>query len=148
MDFSLFDEAARDFTAEAAERRTALVRIAVKEEIFPFLAQAASPSEYAHRKALASERLGAIARRCEASLEDVEGCADRMYGLLVQSRQQSAQARLQRSAVMGCKNCDHASVDHSEGLQCHACGCTNFTPKSSGREARRVTAEEGGGPFS
>ncbi|HWB34414.1 MAG TPA: hypothetical protein VHA75_00165 [Rugosimonospora sp.] len=155
MDFSLFDEAARDYDAEAAERRTAMVRVAVKEDIFPFLAMASTDAEYRHRKALAAERLHTIARRCEASLADVEETADRMYRTLLSARQKLAGARAQAptamrtTSVMGCKNCDHASVDHSEGLACGACGCTNFTPKSSGKEARRVTAEgEESGPFS
>lgn len=150
MEFSLFSEAARDYEAEAAERRTALVRTAVKEEIFPFLAMAASDAEYGHRKALAADRLRTIARQCEASVQEVEGAADRMYRLLAQARRNEVrEARLeQRTAAMSCKNCDHASVDHSEGLQCASCGCTNFTPKATGKEGRRVTAENEEGPFS
>lgn len=148
--FSLFDEAARDWDAEAAARRTALVRVAVQEEIFPFLAQAASDAEYGHRKALASDRLHAIALRCEASVADVESTADRMYRILAQARRnQVREARLeQRTAAMACKNCDHSSVDHSEGLQCSSCGCTDFAPKATGKEGRRVTAENEEGPFS
>lgn len=150
MEYSLFSEAARDYEAEAAERRTALVRATVKEEIFPFLAMAASDAEYGHRKALAADRLHAIARRCETSVKDVESAADRMYRLLAQARRnQMREARLeQRTAAMQCGNCGHGSVDHSEGLQCHSCGCTNFTPQSTGKEGRRITAENEEGPFS
>jgi len=145
--FSLFEEAARDYEAEAAERRAALVRAAVKEEVFPFLAMAASEVEYGHRRALAAESLERIAVRCGASVAEVGDVADRMYRLLAQARQGQPQARLERTAAMVCGNCDHASVDHSEGLSCNTCGCANFTPKSDGKEARRVTAEGGEGPF-
>lgn len=145
--FSLFEEAARDYEAEAAERRAALVRAAVKEEVFPFLAMAASEVEYGHRRALAAESLERIAVRCGASVAEVGDVADRMYRLLAQARQGQPQVRLERTAAMVCGNCDHASVDHSEGLSCNTCGCANFTPKSDGKEARRVTAEGGEGPF-
>lgn len=152
--FSLFEEAARDYEAEAAERRAALVRAAVKEEVFPFLAMAASEVEYGHRRALAAESLKRIAVRGGASVAEVGDVADRMYRLLAQARQGQPQARqgqpqarLERTAAMVCGNCDHASVDHSEGLSCNTCGCANFTPKSDGKEARRVTAEGGEGPF-
>lgn len=141
MDFSLFDEASRDHDAEAADRRTALVRIAVQHEAMPFLALASSDAEYGHRKALMSDRLSTIAARCEASVEEVEGAADRMYHLIRTTRQGSAEG-LSRTAAMHCGNCDHGSVDHSEGLQCPRCGCNNFTPKS------KTAAREGGGPFS
>lgn len=152
MDFSLFTEAARDHDAEASQRRTALVRTAVQQEVMPFLALAASDGEYAHRKALIYQRLAAIANRCEASLDETEDVADRMYGLLVQGRQRAAQAAVTHTAAMACSNCNHQSVDHSEGLQCAACGCNNFTPTSrtasTGKEARQVTAEGDQGPFS
>lgn len=150
MDFSLFDEAARDYDAEAAERRTALVRTAVQQEAMPFLAMAQSDQEYIHRKALMADRLYAIASRYETGVSAVEAAADRMYRLLVQSRQRPAEGR-SHTATMQCANCNHGSVDHSEGLRCAACGCNNFTPqaKTAAKEARQVTAEgEGSGPFS
>ena len=149
MDFSLFDEAARDYDAEAAERRTALVRTAVQEEIFPFLAMASSPEEYGHRKALAYERLTTIAARCNAPLADVEGAADRMYALLLEGRQRTAQLQ-QRTAAAACANCGHKGTDHTEGLRCQ-CGCTDYTPKTEDggtKQARKTAAEEGSGPFS
>ncbi|MFA1544023.1 hypothetical protein [Actinomadura monticuli] len=34
-------------------------------------------------------------------------------------------APISRSAV--CATCTHRSVDHTEGLRCPACGCTDFT---------------------
>ena len=143
MDFSLFDEAARDYDAEAATRRTALVRTAVVGEIFPFLADAESPTEYRHRKALASERLMSIAERHDASPAEVEDIADRMFARLLESRQAAAKTR--------CGACGHVGKDHAEGLKCPKCGCTNYTPQttSARTEARQVTAEsEGEGPFS
>lgn len=152
MDFSLFDEASRDHDAEMAERRTALVRTAVQQEVFPFLALAQTPAEYAHRKALTAQSLTAIAQRCEASVGDAEAACDRMYDLLTQTRLRAAESRLSTQAAMSCANCNHRSVDHTEGLQCSACGCANFTPQSrtasTGKEGRRVTADEGDGPFS
>jgi hypothetical protein len=147
MDFSLFDEAARDYDAEAAELRTAMVRTAVQTEIFPFLAMAATPAEYVHRKALAAERLVSIAQRCDASPQEVEGAADRMYTLLSGARQRTAQ--LQREAAAECANCGHKGTDHTEGLRCQ-CGCTDYTPKTDGgtTASRRTAAGEGSGPFS
>lgn len=149
MDFSLFDEAARDYDAENAVRRTAMVRSAVQEEIFPFLALASSAQEYGHRKALAAERLTSIAQRCGSSLAETEGVADRMYGLLAEGRQRTAQ--LHATAAAACANCGHKGTDHTEGLRCQ-CGCTDYTPKTDEdggtKEAHRVTAQEGSGPFS
>lgn len=147
MEFSLFDEAARDYDAEAAQRRTALVRTAVQQEIFPFLAMASSTVEYGHRKALAAGPLTAIATRYGAPIAEVEGAADRMFGLLMEGRQRTAQLR--RTAAASCANCGHSNTDHTEGLRCE-CGCTDYTPKTDGstKEGRRVTAEEGSGPFS
>lgn len=143
MDFSLFDEASRDHDAEAAERRTALVRIAVQHGAMPFLALASDEAEYGHRKALMAERLSTIAAQCEASVAEVEDTADRMYRLVLATRQRGAEGLL-RTAAMQCAACQHGSVDHSEGLQCPQCGCANFTPqaKTAAREG------EGGGPFS
>lgn len=152
MDFSLFDEAARDYDAEAAERRTAMVRSAVTQEIFPFLAVAGSAGEYAHRKALAAERLSSIATRCEASYDETEAVADRMFARLLESRQRAAQGSLGAEAKSrSCANCTHASPGHSEGGNCPSCGCTSFRAesKTAGKEARLVTAEgQGEGPFS
>lgn len=147
MDYSLFDEAARDLTAEAAVRRTAMVRTAVGEEVMPFLALASTPVEYLHRKALIAERLSVVALNCGATLQEVETAADRMYGLLAEATRQVTAA----ATSMKCSNCNHQSVDHTEGLRCQ-CGCANFTPQStttaSRKEARPVTAEAASGPFS
>jgi rubrerythrin len=151
MDFSLFDEAARDYDAERAEYRTAMVRTAVTKEIFPFLAVASSTQEYAHRKALAADRLADIAQRTQASLEETEAAADRMFTALLEGRQSAAEGLAATAGTMSCSNCGHGSTDHSEGLQCPTCGCGNFTPQTiaSRKEARQVTAEgEGEGPFS
>lgn len=141
MNFSLFDEASRDFDAEAAQRRTAMVRVAVQKEIFPFLAMASTSGEYDHRKALAYERLSAIASRCEASLQETEAVADRMYAALQEGRK--------LAAGMKCANCGHSNSPHAQGDSCSSCGCHNFTPQTTAaKEGRRVTAEEGEGPFS
>lgn len=40
-------------------------------------------------------------------------------------------APLSRSAV--CARCSHRSVDHTEGLRCIQCGCTDFTEAREGR---------------
>lgn len=150
MDFSLFDEASRDYDAEAAERRTAEVRVAVQEEVLPFLALARTQSEYTHRKALVQERLTSIARRSQASVEETGAMADRLFAMIAKTRQGPTEASMRATATMKCSNCGHGSVDHSEGLRCGSCGCNDFTPASrtAGKEARRVTAEEGQGPFS
>lgn len=140
MDYGVIHEASYDHEAEHRLRREALIRTAVADEIMPFLAMARSTSEYDHRKALAWDSLGEIANRHEASYDEVEDVADRMYGLIVQSRLKPV------IAVAPCANCDHASVDHSEGLKC-TCGCADYAPASDSKEARRVTAEEGDGPF-
>lgn len=151
MDYSLFDEASRDHDAETAAHRTAMVRVAVKEEIFPFLALATSEVEYGHRKALAYERLAAIAERNGVSLTEVEKTADRMYEYLHPTAAK-AEPEMVLTAAMKCANCNHRSTDHTEGLQCGACGCSNFSPLSTqaskGEEGRRTTAEKEAGPFS
>lgn len=146
MEYSLFDEASRDHDEEARDRRVALVRTAVTQEIFSFLALADSPGDYANRKALVNDRISAIALRYGSSLEETEGVADRMYQHLAQARQ--ASKLTYTAGAMKCSACEHTSTDHSEGLRCQ-CGCTNFTPETkSEKEARRVTAEGEEGPFS
>ena len=157
MDYSLFDEAARDHEEEAYQRRIAFVRTAVTHDVFPFLALANTEEEYKHRKALIYDRIAAIANAHESSLDETEAVADRLFGLFMEARKRGHQieASLQAEAGLACKNCDHnaASTDHSEGLPCTTCGCTNFAPQtrtaSVETEARRVTADEGegGDPF-
>jgi hypothetical protein len=149
MDYSLFDEAGRDYDAEAGQRRAALVRTAVSQDLMPFLALAADQVEYGHRRALASEGIGRIAARCQATPQEVADCADRMFKTFLDTRTAST-PHLSVSAP--CSNCRHASVDHSEGLRC-SCGCTNFvagsnTSTAARTEARRTTAEKEEGPFS
>lgn len=146
MEYSLFDEASRDYDEEARDHRVAFVRTALVQEIFPFLALAQTPEDYANRKALALDRLSAIASRYDSSLAETEEVADRMYRHLVTARQ--ASKLTYTASAMQCGECKHTSTDHSEGLPCH-CGCSNFTPETkSEKEARRVTADEGDGPFS
>lgn len=140
MDYGVIHEASIDYEAEESMKREALLRTALIEEILPFLALARSAEEYGHRKALAWDTLGAIADRHEVSYDDVENVADRMYGLIAQSRLKPV------IAVAPCSNCDHASVDHAEGLKC-SCGCSDYAPASDSKEARRTTAAEGDGPF-
>lgn len=143
MDFSLFDEASRDYDREALERRTAMVRTAVVEEVMPFLAMATSTQEYEHRKALACNSLVSIATRHDASLGEVLIVADRLYGHLV-----TARGLVHVATVPPCANCEHSSTDHAEGLRCH-CGCTNFVADSGTQAtAMRREAGEGSGPFS
>lgn len=150
MDFSLFDEASRDHDAEAAARRTALVRVAVQKELMPWLARAQSDGEYTHRKAMIAERIYSIANRNQTGISTVEAMADRMYQGLVNARRKAAEASLETTAAMKCSNCGHGTVDHSEGLQCPSCGCNSFSPQTTAvKEARQVTADqEGSGPFS
>lgn len=152
MDHSLFDEAARDYESEAAERRTALVRTAVSREILPFLSMAASPAEYEHRRALAADTLYRIAENCDAPLSDVVAMADRLFTLFYQRKAnletQRKVALEAQAAGMKCTNCDHVNPPHQQGGMCSACDCTNYTPKTAAKEGRRVTAEEGSGPFS
>lgn len=140
MDYGVIHEASYDQEAEETMRREALLRVAVVEQIMPFLALASTQEEYGHRKALAWDALAGIANQHEASYDQVEQVADRMYGLIVQSRLKNV------IAVAPCANCGDASVDHSEGLKC-TCGCTDYAPASDSKEARRVTAEGGEGPF-
>lgn len=146
MDYGLFDEASRDLTAEATVRRIAMVRSTVGEEAMPFLALASSEVEYIHRKALMVDRLSDIALRTGASLSEVEATADRMYTLLTEANAKVAAG----ASAVACGNCQHRSVDHTEGMACQ-CGCNDFSPQTtaSKKEARQVTAEgEGSGPFS
>lgn len=148
MDYGVFEEASHDYEREIFERRREAAKVAVQEEIFPFLALAANKGEYQTRKALAAERISSIASRAGLPEVEVEKVADAMFGYVDQARTASVPktATVRKSAVMACANCDHTSVDHSEGLTCSACGCSNFTPQT--REAsRRATAGEGG-PFS
>jgi hypothetical protein len=141
VDFSLFDEASRDYDAEMADRRTAMVRTAVQQEIFPWLAMARSPQEYEHRRALADGSLQRIADAHDAPLSEVTAMADRLFTLFYQAK---------TAAGMKCGNCGHASKPHTDGDACASCGCNNFTPQTTAaKEARQVTAEgEGAGPFS
>lgn len=150
MDFSLFDEASRDYDREHLERRTAMVRAALAEEVMPFLAMATSEEEYAHRKALAHNALMSVATRHGASLGETTAVADRLFGLLVTARRSSSRedGLVYTANAQPCANCDHASTDHTEGLRCH-CGCTNFVPDTSTQAtAMRRQAGEGSGPFS
>jgi hypothetical protein len=144
MDYGVFDEASRDHDAEVAQRRQAMVRIAVSEEVMPFLALATSDGEYAHRRALAEEHLARIAEQHGAPLSEVTGMADRLFKLFYQASRGS----VSKHASTMCEACGHKNTDHSEGLRC-PCGCTSFQPESSdtAKEGRRVTAEEGDGPF-
>jgi len=144
MDYGVFDEAARDYDAEATQRREGMVRIAVAEQVLPFLAMAASPQEYEHRRALAEDHLQRIAEACEAPLSEVTAMADRLFKLFYQAKT----AKAAKTASVMCEACGHQNTDHSEGLRC-PCGCTSFQPETSdtAKEARRVTAEEGDGPF-
>lgn len=142
MDYGVFDEASRDLEAETAMRRQAMVRTAIAEEVMPFLAMATSENEYQHRKALAEGPLQRIADACGASLSEVMAMADRLFSLMYQAKT----ASFQRMAAATCANCGDTNVDHSEGLRC-PCGCTSFSPETQGKEGRRVTAEEGDGPF-
>lgn len=146
MDFSLFDEASRDYDREALERRTALVRVGVGETLMPFLALASSTEEYQNRKALASSVIHNVAMRCGSSETEVIAVADRMYGLLTEARRTTQDGLVYTATAMACANCDHKSTDHSEGLRC-SCGCTNFTPSTS-KESMRREAGEGSAPFS
>lgn len=149
MDFSLFDEASRDYDREALERRTAMVRTAVTQGLMPFLAMATTTEEYRHRKALAAENIQAVAVQHGASVEEVETIVDRMYAMVHASRQVAEDDGLRYTAsAMECSNCGHRSTDHSEGLRC-GCGCTSFTPATGGQTtAVRHEAGEGSGPFS
>ncbi len=144
MDFSLFDEASRDYDREALERRTALVRTAVTQDVMPFLALASTPEEYRHRKALAAQSIEMIATRCEASAQEVVTMADRMFAMVHAARRDEGLVHVAKA--MECANCDHRSTDHTEGLKC-SCGCSNFTPSTS-RHGMRREAGEGSGPFS
>jgi hypothetical protein len=115
----------------------------------PFLALATDQAEYGHRLALASEGIGRIAARCQASPQEVTDCADRLFGTFLETRTAATSRTAQATP---CSNCEHASVDHSEGLRC-SCGCTNFvagsnTSTAARTEARRTTAEKEEGPFS
>lgn len=142
MDYGVFDEASRDLEAEASMRREAMVRTALSEEVMPFLGLAASEGEYRHRLALADGHLQRIADKCGVSLAEVTAMADRLFGLIYQHKSASV---IKTSAVM-CGACGHRNTDHSEGLRC-PCGCTSFQPETSPKEGRRITAEEGDGPF-
>jgi hypothetical protein len=147
MDFSLFDEASRDYDREHLERRTALVRTAVTQEVMPFLAMATSTEEYVDRRELAHNSLMSIATRHGASLAETSAVADRLYGLLSEARRRSDDDGLVYTAnAMACGNCGHQSTDHTEGLRCQ-CGCTDFSPETS-KQAMRREAGEGSGPFS
>lgn len=146
MDFSLFDEASRDHDREALERRTALVRTAVTQEVMPFLAMAASTEEYVDRRELAHNSLMSIATRHGASLAETVAVADRMYGLLSEARRTPDDGLTFVANAMACGNCGHQSTDHTEGLRCQ-CGCTDFSPETS-KQAMRREAGEGSGPFS
>lgn len=145
MEYSLFTEALIDHEAAATQMRTAVLRQAIAEEVFPFLALAANDEDYRHRKALAWEVMGAVAVRHDASFDETEAVADRMYALWQEAK--TAQA-VKTAAKAPCANCDHSNTDHTEGLTC-SCGCSNYQPTTAGeKEARLVTAEgEGEGPF-
>jgi hypothetical protein len=142
MDYGVFDEASRDHEAEVAMRREALVRAAVSEEVMPFLGMAASEREYQHRRALADDHLQRIADTWDVPLTEVTAMADRLFTAMYQGRT----AILQRTSSATCAACGHRNTDHSEGLRC-PCGCTSFQPQTQEKEGRRVTAEEGDGPF-
>lgn len=148
MDFSLFDEASRDYEQEARERRTAMVRTAVVQEVMPFVGLATSTEEYVHRKALAAQTIQSISMRYGSSWDEVAGVADRLYGLMTEARRQPDDGLTFVANAMACGNCGHQSTDHTEGLRC-SCGCTDFTPDTTEtKQAMRREAGEGSGPFS
>jgi len=141
MEYSLFTEASIDHEAEARQHRTAVLRQAIAEDVFPFLALAGTEEEYRHRKALAWEAMAALAVRHDASFDETEEVADRMYGLLREARGLTTKT----AGKPPCANCDHSNTDHTQGLTC-SCGCNSYEPST--KEARLVTAEgEGEGPF-
>lgn len=141
MSYGVFDEASRDYEAELLASRRELARVAIKENIFPFLALASTDQEYADRKALAGDSIHRIAVQAELPPSEVERLTDSMFDRIKEGRT----VAMTRTAAMACANCGHTSVDHSEALTCPTCGCNDFTPMS--KNARRATAGEGGGPF-
>jgi hypothetical protein len=148
MDFSLFDEASRDYDREALERRTALVRTAVTQDVMPFLAMAATTEEYMHRRALAAESLQHIAAQHGASVSEVEVIADRMYGMVHAARRAKDDGLVYTATAQKCGNCKHQSTDHTEGLRC-SCGCADFVAAGDVQTTgMRREAGEGSGPFS
>ncbi len=142
MDYGLFDEASRDLEDEHQVRTAAIVRMEVAERLMPFLASASSVEEYQHRIALMDESVQDIARQASTTPELVVQAAHRMHSLLADPHQVTAGA----ASSVQCANCQHRSVDHTEGLACQ-CGCSDFTPQTR-TEARRVEADHGGTPFS
>lgn len=140
MDYGVFEEASRDYEAEILASRRDLARVAIKEDIFPFLVLATSDQEYADRKALASDSLQRVAAKAELPVSEVERISDAMFGHVQQART----AAWTKEAAMACSNCGHTSVDHSEALTCPTCGCNDFTPTT--KAASKKTAGEGG-PF-
>lgn len=80
----LWTEASYDH--EAIARQGALdAAEAELSEVFPFLAAARSEGEYAHRRALAEERLTSIALHYGLDPADLLATADRRYQLLVEA---------------------------------------------------------------
>ena len=76
----LWTEAA--FSHEAAAREAALARAEAElAGVFPFLAAARSMADYGHRRALAGDRLEAIALRCGADPAEIYEMADRHFAL-------------------------------------------------------------------
>lgn len=139
MDYGVFEEASRDYEREILDSRRGHARVAVKEDIFPFLVLASTDQEYADRKALAAESMQRIAVRTELPVTEIEKIADSLFERIKEGRQ-ARTASMHKEAAMACANCGHTSVDHSEALTCPTCGCNNFTPMS--KNAKRTTAGE------
>lgn len=77
---SLWDDAGDGFDADQRIRATAAAD-AELEPVMPFLLAARSDTEYAHRRALAGDRLESIAVRTGLPLDEVTATADRRWQL-------------------------------------------------------------------
>jgi len=86
---SLWAEASRDFDREARLRAEATATVALGE-MWPFFALARSKPELEHRKALARERLEAIAAETGLAVSAVAAIVDRHYDLLVEAYTKTA----------------------------------------------------------
>jgi len=82
---SLWDEASRDIEDENTQRRLAHAKVACAS-FWSFLASAQSPPEYGHRKALAAERIEAVATSVGLPVEKIEALLDGQFDLLHQAR--------------------------------------------------------------
>lgn len=128
MEFiSVFDEASRDHEAEDLATREAAARVDA-QEVWPFLALAASAEEFGHRLALAEERLSAIASRHGLTYEDVTAPLREGFAVL----------HPKEAGGESCRNCGHANPPHRKGGLCSVCGCESFQPGTHGsRQAAR-----------